>query len=50
MSEKLGRLPRVAIWIAITLLAAVLVICVLGSIIGLMVEPQSPHAVKSLAD
>jgi AbiV family abortive infection protein len=46
MSEKLGRLPSVAFWIAITLLAAVLVICLLGSIIGLMEpapEPQSPH-------
>ena len=43
MPEKLGRLPSVAFWIAITLLVAVLVICLLGSIIGLMVEPQSPH-------
>ena len=43
MSEKLGRLPSVTFWIAITLLATVLVICLLGSIIGLMVEPQSPH-------
>ena len=43
MSEKLGRLPSVAFWVAITLLVAVLVVCLLGSIIGLMVEPQSPH-------
>jgi len=43
MSEKLGRLPSVAFWIAITLLVAVLVVCLLGSIIGLMVEPQPPH-------
>jgi hypothetical protein len=46
MSEKLGRLPSVGLWIVITLLVAVLVICLLGSIIGLM-EPapelQSPH-------
>ena len=43
MSERLGRLLSAAFWIAITLLVAVLVICLLGSIIGLMVEPQSPH-------
>jgi hypothetical protein len=43
MSEKLGRLPSVAFWIVITLLVAVLVICLLGSIIGLIAEPQSPH-------
>src|SRR5215475_11202470 len=43
MSEKLGRLPSVGFWIVITLLVAVLVICLLGSIIGLMVQPQSPH-------
>ena len=43
MSETLGRLRSVVLWIANTLLAAVLVICLLGSIIGLMVEPQSPH-------
>jgi AbiV family abortive infection protein len=36
MSEKLGRLPSVGFWIVITLLVAVLVICSLGSIIGLM--------------
>jgi len=42
MSETLGRLRSVVLWIVNTLLAAVLVIC-LGSIIGLMVEPQSPH-------
>ena len=43
MSEKLGRLPSVGLWIVTTLLVAVLVICLLGSIIGLMVEPRSPH-------
>jgi hypothetical protein len=43
MSDKLGRLPSAGFWIVITLLVAVLVICLLGSIIGLMVEPQSPH-------
>jgi hypothetical protein len=43
MSDKLGRLPSVAFWIVTTLLVAVLVICLLGSIIGLMVEPQSAH-------
>ena len=46
MSETLVRLPSVAFWIAITLLVAVLVICLLGSAIGLMVhapELQSPH-------
>jgi hypothetical protein len=43
VSAKLGRLPSVGFWIVITLLVAVLVICLLGSIIGLMVEPQSPH-------
>jgi len=46
MSEKLGRLRSVVLWIVNTLLAAVLVICLLGSIIGLMVhapELQSPH-------
>ena len=43
MSEKLGRLPSVGFWIVITLLVAILVICSLGSIIGLMVEPHSPH-------
>jgi len=43
MSETLGRLRSVMLWIVNTLLAAVLVICLLGSIIGLMVEPQSPH-------
>ena len=43
MSEKLGRLPSVGFWIVITLLVAVLVICLLGSIFGLMVEPQSSH-------
>jgi hypothetical protein len=46
MSEKLGRLPSVGLWIVITLLVAVLVIWLLGSIIGLMVhapELQSPH-------
>jgi hypothetical protein len=43
MSETLGRLRSVVLWIVNTLLAAVLVICLLGSIIGLMVEPQSPH-------
>ena len=45
MSEKLGRVPSVAFWIAITLLLAVLVICLLGSIIGLVQthELQSFH-------
>ena len=46
MSETLVRLPSVAFWIAITLLVAVLVICLLGSVIGLKVhapELQSPH-------
>ena len=43
MSEKLGRLPSVGLWIVTTLLVAVLVICLLGSIIGLIAEPQSPH-------
>jgi hypothetical protein len=38
MSEKLARLPSVGFWIVITLLVAVLVICLLGSIIGLMVQ------------
>ena len=51
MSEKLGRLPSVGVWIVITLLVAVLVICLLGSIIGLMVrahEPQSPEFLLGL--
>jgi uncharacterized membrane protein YdbT with pleckstrin-like domain len=39
MSEKLGRLPSVGVWIVIALLVAVLVICLIGSIIGLMVQP-----------
>ena len=43
MSEKLGRLPSVGLWIVTTLLVAVLVICLLGSIIGLIAEPQSLH-------
>jgi len=43
MSEKLGRLPSVGVWIVTMLLLAVLVICLLGSVIGLVVEPQSPH-------
>jgi hypothetical protein len=46
MSETLVRLPSAAVWIAITLLVAVLVISLLGSVIGLMVhapELQSPH-------
>ena len=46
ISEKLGRLPSVGLWIVITLLLVVLVICEFGSIIGLMVqaqEPQIPH-------
>ena len=46
MSEKLGRLPSVGLWIVTTLLVAVLVICLLGSVIGLKVhapELQSPH-------
>jgi hypothetical protein len=50
MSEKLGRLPSLAFWIVITLLVAVLVICSLGSIIGLIVhapELQSPHLTTS---
>ena len=38
MSEKLSRLPSTVLWIVITLLAAVLVICLFGSIIGLMVH------------
>jgi AbiV family abortive infection protein len=38
MSEKLARLPSVGFWIVITLLVAVLVICLLGRIIGLMVQ------------
>ena len=37
MSEKLGRLPSVGLWIVTTLLA-VLVICLLGSIIGLVAK------------
>ena len=44
--EKLGRLPSVGLWIVVTLLLVVLVICMFGSIIGLMVqaqEPQTPH-------
>src|SRR5262249_24238165 len=45
MSEKLGRLPSVAFWIVTTLLVAVLVICLLGSIIGLMVQPQFPRLI-----
>jgi hypothetical protein len=37
-------LPSVGLWIVIALVAAVLVICVLGSIIGfMMAEPQSAH-------
>ena len=40
MSEKLGRLPSVGIWLVSTLLVAVLVICLIGSIIGLMLQPQ----------
>jgi hypothetical protein len=44
MSEKLGRLPSVGFWIVITLLVAVLVIFFLGSIIGLMVQPQEPQS------
>src|SRR5262249_54703707 len=43
MSETLGRLRSVVLWIVNTLLAAVLVICLLGSTIGLTVEPQSPQ-------
>jgi len=46
MSEKLGRLPSVGVWVVITLLVAVLMIWIFGSVIGLMVqaqEPQSPH-------
>jgi len=46
MSERLGRLLSAAFWIAITLLVAVLVICLLGSAVGLMVrapELQSLH-------
>jgi len=46
LSERLVRLPSAAVWIAITLLVAVLVISLLGSVIGLMVhapELQSPH-------
>src|SRR5262245_17746183 len=46
MSEKLDRLPSVGFWIFITVLVAVLVIWLFGSVIGLMVqaqEPQSPH-------
>ena len=46
MSETLVRLPSAVVWIAITLLVAVLVISLLGSAIGLMVhapELQSPH-------
>jgi hypothetical protein len=46
LSEKLGRLPSAGLWIVITFLGAILVICLFGSIIGLMVqaqEPQSPH-------
>lgn len=46
MSEKLGRLPIAGFWIVITLVGAVLVMCLFGSIVGLMVqarEPQSPH-------
>jgi hypothetical protein len=38
MSETLGRLPSVAFWIAITLLLAVVVICLLGSAVGLEAE------------
>src|SRR5262249_35639324 len=48
MSEKLGRLPSVGFWIVITLLVAVLVICLFGSIIGLMVQPQSPNLTMAL--
>jgi hypothetical protein len=51
MSEKLGRLPSVGLWIVITLLVAVLVMCLIGSIIGLMVrahEPQSPEFLLGL--
>jgi hypothetical protein len=43
MSQKLGRLPSVVLWIVITLLVAVLVIWLLGSIIGLMVQAQEAH-------
>jgi hypothetical protein len=38
MSEKLARLPSVGFWIVITLSVSVLVVCLLGSIIGLMAE------------
>jgi AbiV family abortive infection protein len=41
MSETLGRLPSLGLWFVITLLVAVLVICSLGSIIGLMVQAQN---------
>ena len=37
-SEKLGRLPSAGQWIVTTLLVAVLVICLLGSMIGLMAK------------
>jgi hypothetical protein len=43
MSEKLGRLPIVGLWIVITLLLGALIIFLFGSITGLMIEPQSPH-------
>ena len=48
MSEKLGRFPTVGFWIVITLLLGVLVIFLFGSIIGLMVEPQSPQPTTGL--
>jgi len=48
MSEKLGRLPSVGLWIAITLLVAVLVICLLGSAFELMVRP-SEQAVRNFS-
>jgi len=38
MSERWGRLPSVVLWVVISLLVAVLVICLLGSAIELMVH------------
>jgi hypothetical protein len=49
MFEKLSRLPSVGLWIAITLLVAVLVTCLLGSTVELMVRP-SEQAVWNLSE
>jgi hypothetical protein len=49
MSEKLGRLPSVGLWMAITLLVTVLVTCLLGSTFELMERP-SEQAVRNFSE